>query len=79
MIKFPFEENYIMSEKLATLKKEDNVSILTLDDGKANVFSAEMSQHINECLDDVPTEEGCLIITGRELSLIHISEPTRPR
>ena len=36
-----------MSEKLATLKKEDNVSILTLDDGKANVFSAEMSQHIN--------------------------------
>ena len=55
-----------MSEKLATLKKEDNVSILTLDDGKANVFSAEMSQHINECLDDVPTEEGCLIITGRE-------------
>ena len=55
-----------MSEKLATLKKEDNVSILTLDDGKANVFSPEMSQHINECLDDVPTEEGCLVITGRE-------------
>ena len=25
-----------------------------------------MSKHINECLDDVPTEEGCLIITGRE-------------
>ena len=66
MIKFPFKENYILSEKLATLKKEDNVSILTLDDGKANVFSPEMSQHINECLDDVPTEEGCLIITGRE-------------
>ena len=55
-----------MSEKLATLKKEDNISILTLNDGKANVFSPEMSQHINECLDDVPTEEGCLIITGRE-------------
>ena len=55
-----------MSEKLATLKKEDNVSILTLDDGKANVFSSEMSQHINECLDDVPTEDGCLVITGRE-------------
>jgi len=54
-----------MSEKLASLKKEDNVSILTLDDGKANVFSPKMSQDINECLDDVPTEEGCLIITGR--------------
>ena len=64
--KISFKENYIMSEKLATLKNEDNISILTLDDGKANVFSPEMSQHINECLDDVPTEEGCLIITGRE-------------
>ena len=55
-----------MSEKLATLKQEEGISILTLDDGKANVFSPEMSQHINECLDNVPTEEGCLIITGRE-------------
>ena len=25
-----------------------------------------MSKDINECLDEVPTENGCLIITGRE-------------
>ena len=37
---------YIMSEKLATLKKEGNVSIITLDDGKANVFSSQMSQDV---------------------------------
>ena len=55
-----------MSEKLATLKKEENISIITLDDGKANVFSSKMSKDINECLDEVPTENGCLIITGRE-------------
>ena len=55
-----------MSEKLATLKREENISIITLDDGKANVFSSKMSKDINECLDEVPTENGCLIITGRE-------------
>ena len=57
---------YIMSEKLATLKKEGNISIITLDDGKANVFSSQMSQDVNECLDEVATEEGCLIIVGKE-------------
>ena len=55
-----------MSEKIATLKKEEDISILILDDGKANVFSAEMSKQVNECLDQVETEKGCLIITGKE-------------
>ena len=39
-----------MSEKIATLKKDGNISIITLDDGKANVFSAEMSSQVNDCL-----------------------------
>ncbi len=56
----------IMSENIATLKKEEDISILTLDDGKANVFSAEMSKQVNDCLDQVETEKGCLIITGKE-------------
>ena len=51
-----------MSEKLATLKKDGNISTMTLDDGKANVFSAQMSRDVNECLDEVATEEGCLIM-----------------
>ncbi len=55
-----------MSEKLATLKIEDKFSTITLDDGKANVFSSQMSKDINDCLDKVPTEKGCLILTGRE-------------
>tara|TARA_B100001250_G_scaffold152486_1_gene130938 strand:+ start:5553 stop:6248 length:696 start_codon:yes stop_codon:yes gene_type:complete len=55
-----------MSEKIALLKKENNVSTITLDDGKANVFSSEMSKQVNECLDQVETESGCLIITGKE-------------
>ena len=55
-----------MSEKLATLKREENISIITHDDGKANVFSSKMSEDINECLDEISTENGCLIITGRE-------------
>lgn len=55
-----------MAEKLATLNKDGNISTITLDDGKANVFSSKMSQDINECLDEVATEEGCLIITGKE-------------
>ena len=55
-----------MAEKLATLNKDGNISTITLDDGKANVFSPKMSQDINQCLDEVATEEGCLIITGKE-------------
>ena len=55
-----------MSDKLATLTSTDDVSIITLDDGKANVFSPKMIKDVNECLDKVPTERGALIITGRE-------------
>ncbi len=55
-----------MSAKLATLTSEDDISIITLDDGKANVFSPNMIQDVNECLDKVPLESGALIITGRQ-------------
>ena len=55
-----------MPDKLATLKKEENISVVTLDDGKANVFSTKMSTDINECLDEVSKEDGCIILTGRE-------------
>ena len=55
-----------MTEKLARLSQEEDISIITLDDGKANVFSPTMIDHVNSCLDKVPTESGALIITGRE-------------
>jgi enoyl-CoA hydratase len=55
-----------MSDKIATLTSKDDISIIILNDGKANVFSPKMIQDVNECLDKVPTESGALIITGRE-------------
>ena len=55
-----------MLAKIATLTNKDDISIITLDDGKANVFSPKMIQDVNECLDKVPTESGALIITGRD-------------
>jgi enoyl-CoA hydratase len=55
-----------MSDRIATLTSKDDISIITLDDGKANVFSPKMIQDVNECLDKVPTESGAIIITGRE-------------
>ena len=54
-----------MTNSFATLSQEDEIAIITLDDGKANVFSEEMTQAINDCLDKVPTDSGSLIITGR--------------
>ena len=57
-----------MTKKLATLTNKENISIITLDDGKANVFSLSMIEDINKCLDQVPSDKGALIITGRENS-----------
>ena len=54
-----------MTDQLATLTSEGNVSIITLNDGKANVFSPEMSKTISSLLDEVPDDKGSLVITGR--------------
>ena len=53
---------------LATLTKQGDVSIIKLDDGKANAFSLDMLESLNACLAEVPRDSGSLII----LSLIHI-------
>ena len=54
-----------MTDQLATLTKEGEVSIITLNDGKANVFSANMSNTIHSLLDEVPEDSGSLVITGK--------------
>ncbi len=51
---------------LATLKKDGDVSVITLDDGKVNVFSPEMIEQLNALLDEVPEDKGCLLIQGKE-------------
>ena len=55
-----------MTDQHATLTTEGDVSIITLDDGKANVFSSAMSSTINQLLDEVPNDKGALLITGRQ-------------
>ena len=54
-----------MPEPIATLEKQGDVSIITMDDGKANVFSYEMSSRLNDLLDQVPTDGGSLVIAGK--------------
>ena len=54
-----------MTDQLATLTSEGDVSIITLNDGKANVFSPEMSKTVSSLLDEVPDDKGSLVITGR--------------
>ena len=47
---------------LATLTKQGDVSIIKLDDGKANAFSLDMLESLNACLAKVPRDSGSLII-----------------
>ena len=51
---------------LANLTKEGDISIITLDDGKANVFSPTMISDFNSLLDQIPTNKGSLLIHGRQ-------------
>ena len=50
---------------IANLKTEEDVSIITLDDGKANVFSPTMISEFSALLDQVPNNKGALLIHGR--------------
>ena len=55
-----------MADPIATLSQENDISIIKLDDGKANAFSYEMLSQVNELLAKVPRDSGALVITGRE-------------
>ena len=48
------------------LKTKEDISIIQMDDGKVNVFSPDMIQNFNDALDQVPTDKGAMLITGRE-------------
>ncbi len=54
-----------MSDALATVRHEGNIAILTMDDGKVNVFSAAMAGRLKECFDEIGPEVGAVIVTGR--------------
>jgi enoyl-CoA hydratase len=55
-----------MADPIATLSKEGDISIIKLDDGKANAFSHDMLSQVNELLAKVPRDSGALVIIGRE-------------
>ena len=46
-----------MTDQPATLSQDGDVSIITLDDGKANVFSKNMSDTLESLLDQVNEQE----------------------
>ena len=54
-----------MTDQIATLTTDGDVSIITFNDGNANVFSPEMSKAVSSLLDQVPEDKGSLVITGR--------------
>jgi len=39
-----------MTDSIATLSQENDISIITLDDGKANAFSYDMLTQVNNSL-----------------------------
>ena len=50
---------------VATITQEENVSIITLDDGKVNVFSPTMIQEVRDLLNQVLTNKASLLIVGK--------------
>ena len=55
-----------MPDSPVTLKKQGDLSIITIDDGKANVFNVEMTSALIAALDEVDIKTGAVIIRGRE-------------
>ena len=47
-----------MTNELVKLNIDGDVSIITLEDGKANVFSPLMTEAIESLLDQVPQDKG---------------------
>ena len=55
-----------MADSPISLRKEGSISIITIDDGKANVFGLPMTTALSEALDEVDKKEGAVVIEGRD-------------
>ena len=51
---------------IAKLSKEGDISIIQLNDGKANAFSFDMLTTVQGFLSEIPKDSGAVVITGRE-------------
>ena len=66
---------------IAKLSKEGDISIIQLNDGKANAFSFDMLTTVQGFLSEIPKDSGAVVITGREglflavliLKLLHLA------
>ena len=54
-----------MTNTLASITFEDDITIITLNDGNVNAFSYDMLTQVHRLLDEVPQKSGALIIKGR--------------
>lgn len=50
----------------ATIEINDEIAVITMDDGKANAINPPMLEALNACLDQAEKEAKVVIITGRE-------------
>ena len=50
----------------ATYTQDGDIGVITLDDGKANAMSPEMSDAINAALDPTESDTKAVLLTGRE-------------
>jgi enoyl-CoA hydratase len=53
-----------MPDALATVRRDGDVAVVTLDDGKVNVFSCAMAERLQECFDSL-ADAGAVVVTGR--------------
>ena len=54
-----------MPAQLATIRREGNIAVVTIDDGKVNVFSPAMARRLHECFAEIGPEIGAVVVTGR--------------
>ena len=50
----------------ATIEINDEIAVITMDDGKANAINPPMLEALNGCLDQAEKDAKVVIITGRE-------------
>ena len=51
---------------IVSYEKDENVAIITLDDGKANAVSHQVLDELNAALDKAEAEKATVLLTGRE-------------
>lgn len=64
-----------MADSSVSLRKEGNISDITIDDGKANVFGLPMTSALLEALNEADVEEGAV----RIVNTIHNPKGDRPK